>query len=147
MSISDDLMWRYYDLLSRLPSADIAKLKADVASGAVHPKNAKVQLAMEIVARFHSQADAQKAKEEFDNRPLTDVPTVNVPLEGAAKLGVLAVAVKAGLGKSNGEVRRLIDGKGLSIDNTTVTDPKLELGPGSYLFRAGKHRHVQVVIQ
>lgn len=146
LSISDDLMWRYYELLSALTLPAIADLKSKVASGAVHPKAAKVQLAKEIVARFHSQKDADDAETAFNLGLPTNIPTATYSLAGAPNLGVLQAVVAAGLVDSNGKARKLIEGNGLVIDGNKVTDLKAVLGPGKYMIKKGKHDFAELTI-
>jgi len=150
MSISDDLMWRYYDLLSAKTTAAISGIRGQVQAGTLHPKAAKVLLAKEIVARFHDAAAADAAEAAFENRAHggvpDDVPEKKIALGEAAKLGILKVAVEAGLASSNGEARRLIAGGGLSVNGERASDPKAELGPGEYLLKAGKLRFAKVTI-
>jgi tyrosyl-tRNA synthetase len=148
MSISDDLMWRYYELLSRKTTGEISELKQKVQSAQLHPKAAKVALAKEIVARFHDSAAADSAEAAFENRAHggvpDDVPEKQIALGGAPKLGILKVAVEAGLASSNSDARRLITQGGLSINGERATDPKAELAAGEYLLKAGKLRFAKV---
>jgi tyrosyl-tRNA synthetase len=146
LSVSDDLMWRYYELLSSLTLPQIAALKAQVASGALHPKAAKVQLAKEIVARFYSAKDADDAAANFELGLPTTIPTATFVLAGAPHLGVLQAVVAAGLVDSNGKARKLIEGNGLVIDGNKVTDLKAVLGPGKYLIKKGKHDFAELTI-
>ena len=117
LSISDVLMWRWYMLLSFKSEVAIAALKAEVEGGR-NPKDAKVALAMEITARFHSAADADRAEQDFINRSKGGVPDeiaeLTLPLgEGGAPVGIGALLKMAGLAASSGEGNRLIDGGGV----------------------------------
>jgi tyrosyl-tRNA synthetase len=151
LSITDDLMWRYFDLLSRKTTAEIAALKAQVQQGALHPKAAKVMLAKEIVARFNDAAAADAAEAAFESRARGGVPDdvaqKEISLGGAATMGVRKLLVEAGLASSNSDAQRLITQGGLSIDGEKVADPKRELGAGTYLLKAGKLRFARVTLK
>lgn len=143
MSISDDLMWRYYELLSKQPREAIASLKADCASGKTNPKLAKVALGKEIVARYHDAAEAAAAAErwdaQFSKREVpTEMPEHRVASE-ADGAWVPKALVEAGLVKSTSEGRRLIEQGGLEVDGKKLTDSKAKLAPnGRYVVKAGK---------
>ena len=150
LSISDVLMWRWYTLLSFQPEAAIAALKSEVAAGR-NPKDAKVALATEITARFHSGAAAEAAQQDFINRSKggvpDDIPLVRLPLgEGGAALGIGALLKMAGLAASSGEGNRLIDGGGVRVDGTVVSDKGLKLGAGNYVVQVGKRKFAQVTL-
>jgi len=150
LSISDVLMWRWYTLLSFRSEADIAGLKAEVAAGR-NPKDAKVALAKEITARFHSHAAADAAEQDFINRSKGGVPDeiaeLSVPLgEGGAALGLGALLKLAGLAASSGEGNRLIDGGGVRIDSSVVSDKGLKLGAGTYVVQVGKRKFAKVTL-
>lgn len=152
MSITDDLMWRYYELLSARSSADIAALRAGVADGSVHPRAAKVAFAKEIVARFCSPAEADAAEAEFDRvhaqRALpTDIATKEVCIpEGKGEMGLLSLMVAAGLCASNSEARRLVTQGAVSLNEEKTKDAALSLKPGEYLVQAGKRKFLKVVL-
>ena len=145
MSITDDLMWRYYELLSAKTKVDIAALQRDVATGVVHPKAAKVGFAREIVERFHDAPAAARAAEEFERRfakkdiDAVDLPVIDVAIEGATML-VAKVVAGAGFAKSVTEARKLIAQGGVRVDQQKVGDPLAALGPGEYLVQVGKLR-------
>ncbi len=150
LSISDVLMWRWYTLLSFQSEADIAALKAEVAAGR-NPKDAKVALAKEITARFHSAAAAEAAEQDFINRSKGGVPDeiadVAVSLgDGGAPLGIGALLKLAGLAASSGEGNRLIDGGGVRIDTSVVSDKGLKLGAGTYVVQVGKRKFARVTL-
>ncbi len=150
LSISDTLMWRWYTLLSFKSEAHIAALKAAVQDGA-NPKEAKVALAKEIAARFHSAAAADAAEQDFNNRSRGGVPDeiaeIAVPLgEGGAALGIGALLKLAGLAASAGEGNRLIDGGGVRIDSGVVSDKGLKLGAGCYVLQVGKRKFARVTV-
>jgi tyrosyl-tRNA synthetase len=150
LSISDVLMWRWYTLLSFQSEAAIAALKAEVAAGR-NPKDAKVALAKEITARFHSAAAADAAEQDFINRSKGGVPDeiaeVSLPLgEGGAAVGIAALLKSAGLAASGGEGNRLIDGGGVRVDSSVVSDKGLKLGAGTYVLQVGKRKFARVTL-
>jgi tyrosyl-tRNA synthetase len=150
LSISDVLMWRWYTLLSFQSEAAIAALKAEVVAGR-NPKDAKVALAKEITARFHSHAAAESAEQDFINRSKggvpDEIPAVSLPLgEGGAPIGIGAVLKMAGLAVSSGEGNRLIDGGGVRIDSGVVSDKGLKLGVGTYVLQVGKRKFAKVTV-
>jgi tyrosyl-tRNA synthetase len=150
LSISDTLMWRWYTLLSFRSLAEIDALKAEVQAGR-NPKDAKVALAREITARFHSLAAADAAERDFINRSQggvpDDIPVVALPLgEGGAPIGIAALLRQAGLVASSGEGNRLIDGHGVRIDSVLVSDKGLKLGAGTYVLQVGKRKFAQVTL-
>jgi tyrosyl-tRNA synthetase len=131
LSISDTLMWRWYTLLSFQSEAAIAALKAEVEAGR-NPKDAKVALAKEITARFHSAQAADAAEQDFINRSKggvpDEIPEVSLSLgEGGAPVGIGALLKSAGLAASSGEGNRLIDGGGVRVDSSVVSDKGLKL--------------------
>jgi tyrosyl-tRNA synthetase len=150
LSISDVLMWRWYTLLSFQSEAQIAQLKAEVEAGR-NPKDAKVALAKEITARFHSAQAADAAEQDFINRSKggvpDDIPELSLPLaEGGAPLGIGALLKAAGLAASNGEGNRLIDGGGVRVDSNVVSDKGLKLAAGSYVVQVGKRKFARVTL-
>ncbi|MDO9031564.1 MAG: tyrosine--tRNA ligase [Hydrogenophaga sp.] len=146
LSISDTLMWRWYTLLSFKSLAEIEALKQEVAGGR-NPKDAKVMLAKEITARFHSAAAADAAEQDFINRSKGGVPDQipEVSLSGAP-LGIAALLNAAGLVASNGEGNRLIDGGGVRIDSVVISDKGLKLGAGVYVVQVGKRKFARVTL-
>jgi len=150
LSISDVLMWRWYTLLSFKSEAAIAALKAEVAAGR-NPKDAKVALAKEITARFHSVAAADAAEQDFINRSKGGVPDdiaeLTLPLsERGASVGIAALLKMAGLAASGGEGNRLIDGGGVRVDSAVVSDKGLKLGAGTYVLQVGKRKFARVTL-
>ena len=150
LSISDVLMWRWYTLLSFQSEAAIEALKAEVAAGR-NPKDAKVALAKEITARFHSAAAADAAEQDFINRSKGGVPDeiveINLPLgEGGAAVGIGALLKMANLAASSGEGNRLIDGGGVRVDSNVVSDKGLKLGAGVYVLQVGKRKFAKVTL-
>ena len=150
MSISDDLMLRYYELLSDLSLDDLAKLKAGLKERWIHPMDAKKQLGREMVARFHGVATAEVAEEEFvhrfrDNQTPDEMPEVTVVAEGG-KILLCKLLAQAGLVSSNSEGRRSIQGNGVKIDGEKVSDENLEITAGSYVIQVGKRRFARIVL-
>jgi tyrosyl-tRNA synthetase len=146
LSISDTLMWRYYTLLSFKPEDEIARLKAEVDSGR-NPKDAKVALAKEITARFHSAAAAESAEQDFDLRSRGGIPD-NLPelsIQGAP-MGIGALLRDASLAPSSSEALRLVDGGGVRIDGCVVSDRGLKLGAGTYVLQVGKRKFARVTL-
>jgi tyrosyl-tRNA synthetase len=146
LSISDVLMWKWYTLLSFRSEADIAALKKEVEGGR-NPKDAKVALAKEITTRFHSAAAADAAEQDFINRSQGGVPDEipEVSLSGAP-LGIAALLKMAGLAASSGEGNRLIDGGGVRVDSSVVSDKALKLGAGVYVLQVGKRKFARVTL-
>ncbi|QFZ83211.1 tyrosine--tRNA ligase [Variovorax paradoxus] len=146
LSISDTLMWRWYTLLSFQSVAQIEALKAEIAAGR-NPKDAKVALAKEITARFHSAAAADAAEQDFINRSKGGVPDEipEVALSGAP-LGIGQLLKQANLASSSGEGNRLIDGGGVRVDSVVVSDKGLKLPAGSYVVQVGKRKFARVTL-
>ena len=146
LSISDELMWRWYTLLSFKSLADIEALKAEVAGGR-NPKDAKVMLAKEITTRFHSAAAADAAEQDFINRSKGGVPDEipEVSLSGAP-LGIGALLKQANLAPSTSEANRLIDGGGVRVDGSVVSDKGLKLAAGTYVVQVGKRKFARVTL-
>jgi len=146
LSISDTLMWRWYTLLSFQSVAQIEALKAEIAAGR-NPKDAKVALAKEITARFHSAAAADAAEQDFINRSKGGVPDEipEVALSGAP-LGIGQLLKQANLAASSGEGNRLIDGGGVRVDSVVVSDKGLKLPAGSYVVQVGKRKFARVTL-
>ncbi len=146
LSISDTLMWRWYTLLSFQSVAQIEALKAEIAAGR-NPKDAKVALAKEITARFHSAAAAEAAEQDFINRSKGGVPDeiTEVALSGAP-LGIGQLLKQANLASSSGDGNRLIDGGGVRVDSVVVSDKGLKLPAGSYVVQVGKRKFARVTL-
>lgn len=146
LSISDVLMWKWYTLLSFKSEADIAALKAEVDGGR-NPKDAKVALAKEITARFHSAAAADAAEQDFINRSKGGVPDEipEVSLSGSP-MGIGALLKAAGLAPSGSEATRLIEGGGVRIDSSVVSDKALKLNSGTYVVQVGKRKFARVTL-
>lgn len=151
LSISDELMWRWYVLLSFQSMQKIEALKAEVAAGR-NPKEAKVLLAHEITTRFHSAAAATAAEQDFNNRARGGVPDaieeVHVSLpEDASELGIGVLLKQTGLAASTSAANRLVDGGGVRVDSTVVRDRGLKLTVGAYVLQVGKRKFAKIVLQ
>jgi len=146
LSISDELMWRWYTLLSFRSIAEIAALKAEVEAGR-NPKDAKVALAKELTTRFHNAAAAEAAEQDFVNRSKGGVPD-EIPevALGGAPLGIGQLLRQAGLAASSGEGNRLIDGAGVRVDGAVVSDKALKLPAGRYVVQVGKRKFARVTL-
>ena len=149
MSISDELMWDWYTLLSFMSLAEIAALKLEIEGGR-NPRDAKVLLAKEITARFHSGAAAEAAEQDFVNRSRggvpDDIPDVALPLGEGGALGIGQVLKQANLAPSTSEANRLIDGGGVRVDSSVVSDKGLKLGAGTYVVQVGKRKFARVIL-
>ena len=147
MSISDDLMWKYFDLLSTRSEADIAGVRAEIAGGR-NPRDAKVALANEITSRFHGPKAAEAAAADFDLRARGGIPEEigAVTLEGAP-LGIGAVLKQARLAPSTSEALRLVDGGGVRVDGGVVSDRALKLPPGTFVVQVGKRKFARVTLR
>ncbi len=147
LSISDTLMWKYFGLLSFLPEAAIARLRHEVESGR-NPKEAKVLLAKEITARFHSAAAADAAEADFALRARGGVPErIDAVTLAGAPLGIGAILKQANLAASTGEALRLVDGHGVRVDGAVVGDRGLKLAAGIYVVQVGKRKFARVTLE
>lgn len=146
LSISDVLMWRWYTLLSFKSMAEIEALKKEVQAGR-NPKEAKVMLAKEITARFHSAAAAEAAEQDFRHRSQggvpDDIPEVDI---AGAPMGIGAVLKSAGLAASTTQAGRLIDGGGVRVDSCVLSDKGLKLVAGTYVVQVGKRKFAKVTL-
>jgi tyrosyl-tRNA synthetase len=146
LSISDDMMWRYFTLLSFRSEAEIARLRQEVAQGR-NPKEAKVLLASEITARFHNAAAAERAQADFELRARGGVPQdiAEVALSGAP-LAIGSLLKQANLAPSSSEALRLVEQGGVRIDGALVSDKGLKLPAGAYVVQVGKRRFARVTL-
>ena len=146
LSISDTLMWRWYTLLSFKSLAEINALKKEVEGGR-NPKDAKVMLAKEITARFHSAAAADAAEQDFINRSKGGIPQdiPEVSLSGAP-MGIGALLKAAGLAPSSSEANRLIEGGGVRIDGAVISDKGLKVEAGTCVVQVGKRKFAKVTL-
>lgn len=151
MSISDGVMWRYYELLSAEPKAEIAQRKAACADGSMNPKKAKMALAKEIVARYHGPAEADEAERKWEaqfsrGEVPEDIRQVTLELHDP-QMSVAHVLVGAKLVPSTSEGRRRIKGGAVQVDGQKVTDIKATLPKGGpYVIRAGKRAYAEVTL-
>ncbi len=149
MSISDELMIRYYELLSHISLEEFNELKKGIKEGTVHPKKAKEALAMEIIERFWSKEEALKAKEEFERvfkqRGLPDeIPEVRYYFN-SEEVWLPQILKDTGICKSTGEAMRLIKQGGIRIDDKKVSDTQFKLSSGEYIIRIGKRRFYKLI--
>ena len=147
MSISDTLMWRYYELLSFRSLEDIGALQAEVVAGR-NPRDAKVMLAQELVARFHSAREAERALEGFNARFRDGAIPENLPevAVGGAPMGILKVLREAGLAASASEAQRNVEQGGVRVDGDRISDKSLQLPPGTYVMQVGKRKFARVIL-
>ena len=152
MRVSDELMFRYYELLTDMRPQEVLQLKADVASGVKHPREVKVNLAKFLVARFHSQAAAQSAVDEF-NRIFVDKGLPDQIEESdfdPQEIGIVQMLTKVAFATSNSEATRLIQGGGVSINQEKVSDAKLKLSLKSgdeLILKAGKKKFIKIKVK
>ncbi len=148
LSISDTLMWRYYELLSTKSIDEIDKLKTKVAKGEVHPKSAKESLALEIVGRYHSEDLANKAKEEFNNiHKQNKLPTDIAEFTLQGPIWIAKALVDTKLESSTSQARRDIKQNAVKIDQNKVEDEQLQLESGNYILQVGKRKFAKVEIK
>lgn len=147
LSISDELMWRYYELLSEKSLTDIEKLKEDVASRTVHPKTAKENLALEITTRFYNEGLATLAKEEFNSVfKSNNMPADMQEFEIKEGIWICQALVDVGLEPSTSQGRRDIKQNAVSINQKKISDDKLNLEVGKYILQVGKRRFAKVKV-
>jgi tyrosyl-tRNA synthetase len=148
MSISDDLMWRYFELLSNIKATDLKTLRDKAANGEMNPKNVKVQLGKELVARYHSEEAAEQAAREFENvfkdkNLPTDIPTVKTWSGEPRWIGKVLADSK--VCPSTSDAKRMIKQGAVSVDGEKVTDENLALNGGrEYLIKVGKKRFLKI---
>ncbi len=150
MSASDDLMWRFYELLSSKSLADIEALKKAVEENRAHPKAVKEELAMEMVTRYHGKEAAEEARRGFNavfaGGAIPDDAVEFACLSGEASVPAVFLT-DAGLTASRGEARRLIGQNALSVDGTVVTDAATPFAPGEYAIKLGKKRFLRLTVK
>ncbi|MEO7851058.1 MAG: tyrosine--tRNA ligase, partial [Rubrivivax sp.] len=144
LSISDDMMWRYFTLLSFRTEAQIAELKSQVEQGR-NPKDVKVLLALEITSRFHDETAAEGARADFELRARGGVPRdiARIQLDGAP-LAIGSLLKRASLVPSTSEAMRLVEQGGVRIDGAVVSDRALKLPAGSFVVQVGKRKFARV---
>ncbi|HDR1027984.1 TPA: tyrosine--tRNA ligase [Pasteurella multocida] len=147
MSISDELMWDWYDLLSFRPLTEIAQLKQEVENGR-NPRDIKVLLAKEIIARFHSEADAEAAEQEFINRFQKGAMPKDMPeLTFEGEMGLANLLKEAGLVASTSEANRMVQQGGVKIDGEKVEDAKLVIKASTAVYQVGKRKFARVTVK
>lgn len=149
MSISDTLMWKYYELLSFKQMIDIKALRSEIETGR-NPRDAKVLLAQEIVARFHSQAAADQALADFEARFRDGVLPENMPevqvVSNGTAISLVKLLREVGLVASGTEAQRNIEQGGVKVDGQRVDDKALALAPGQYVVQVGKRKFARVTV-
>lgn len=146
MSISDDLMWRYFELLSFQPSSEIVNLKRDMADGR-NPRDIKIMLAQELVERFHSKRAAEQALEDFQARFQRGAMPEEMPEVSVSAAPIAQVLKQADLVSSTSEALRLIEGGGVRVDGDKVSDKALILKAGiTVVMQVGKRRFARVTL-
>jgi tyrosyl-tRNA synthetase len=150
MSVTDELMWRYFDLLSFRGNDELAKLRADVAAGR-NPRDVKFLLCEEIIERFHDRAAAEAAREEFIARFREGEMPADMPEQaidtGGEGIGIAAALTRCGLTSSNSEAFRMIQQGGVRIDGEKISDRRLQLAPGfSGILQVGKRRFCKATV-
>lgn len=153
MSISDELMWSYYELLTDFPWPVVVRLKEEVRNGTLHPMDAKMQLAHAIIAGFHGEEAAKKASEEFqrvfrDRQAPAEAPIKKIARSGPTRVSTLVFI--SDLATSRSEAERLIKQGAVEIDGERVTDVKQEIDlsqPREFLLRAGKKKFLRIIVE
>lgn len=148
LSISDSLMWRYYELLSAKTLDEIAKIKEAVQTNRLHPKIAKENLALEIVGRYHGEKQAKEAKEHFDLIfSKNELPSQMPSFTFKANEWVCAILKESGMSASTSQARREIQGGALKINQEKIVDENLKLQRGEYVFQIGKRKFSKIIIE
>jgi len=151
MSVSDELMWRWFDLVSLRAPEEIARLKREAEAGR-NPRDIKIELGKEIVTRFHSASDAEQAEQDFmarfkGNEAPADMPEATLGADEAGGLALTAILKQDGLAPSGSEAIRNIEQGGVKVDGAKVTDRALRLGRGSYVIQVGKRKWARVTLR
>ncbi len=148
LSISDELMWRYYELLSTKSLAEIASMQKEVADGSLHPKSAKETLALELTQRFYDEAVALKAKEEFDNVfKSNQIPSDIEEFEMDGPVWICKALVDAKLESSTSQARRDIIQGAIKLNQNKVDDVQLQLEVGEYVIQVGKRKFAKIEVK
>ncbi len=152
MSISDDIMFWYYELVTDVPMDEIKQMKDGVRDGSVHPRDVKVRLAKEICSQFHGRDSADKAEAEFNkifvNKDMPDeIEDFNVPSAELKenKIWIVKLMVLSGMASSNGEARWIFAGGGLNFDNKKINDPDLEITAKEGILKVGKRKFARII--
>ena len=148
LSISDELMWRYYELLSEKSLAEIAQIKDDVANGDLHPKIAKENLALELTARFYNEESATMAKSEFDNVFKSNKLPTDIPeFEMESDIWICKALQDAGIEPSSSQARRDIKQGAVRVNQEKIADEKMNLSSGEYILQVGKRKFAKVKVK
>jgi len=148
LSISDELMWRYYELLSDKSLEEIAKMREDVANGTLHPKIVKENLALELTTRFYNEESATMAKSEFDNVfKSNQLPTDIETFEMEAGVWICKALVDAKIEPSTSQARRDIKQGAVRINQEKISDEKMNLEAGEYILQVGKRKFAKVKVK
>ena len=151
MKISDELMFRYYELLTDVPLGELEKLRTDIAAGTRHPMDVKAELAASIVADYHGRVAAEAAREEFNRvfrrrQNPQDLETQRISLT-AGPMRLTRLLASLNLAPSNAEAQRLIESGAVHVNDQRITDPKTEISQaGEYLFKVGKRRFLRLLV-
>ena len=148
MSLSDELMWSYYDLLSFRPLTEIEELKRKCASGEMNPRDAKMELGREIVARYHGKQAGDEAVQGFINQFAKGALPEDIPeFTFEASLGLPNMFKEAGLVSSTSEALRMFKQNAVKCDGTVITDPKAPVEPGCRVYQVGKRRFARITVK
>ncbi|HEG4988682.1 TPA: tyrosine--tRNA ligase, partial [Campylobacter jejuni] len=148
LSISDELMFRYYELLSQKSLEEIAQIKKDIEQSNLHPKKAKENLALEITERFHSKEEANNAKSEFDRiHSQNALPSDMAEFEIQGKIWLAKALVECGLESSTSAARRSISANAVSVNSQKVSDEQMYLEQGEYILQIGKRKFAKLKVK
>ncbi|HEB9334305.1 TPA: tyrosine--tRNA ligase [Campylobacter coli] len=147
LSISDELMWRYYELLSTKSLEEIEDMKKEISSGNLHPKLAKENLALEITTRFHDEESAKVAKAEFDSvHSGNALPSDIKEFEIQGEIWLAKALVECGLENSTSAARRSINANAVSVNSQKVSDEQMQLSAGEYILQVGKRKFAKLKV-
>ena len=147
LSVSDELMWRYYELLSEKSLEEIKNLRDDVACGKAHPKAVKEALALEITTRYHCDEAAKEAKSEFDRvHAQNQIPTELEEFNLKAPVWIVEALVHCKLSPTNSQARRDINANAVSVDQNKISDEQLKLSAGEYVLQVGKRKFARLKV-
>ncbi|EAI1532011.1 tyrosine--tRNA ligase [Campylobacter coli] len=147
LSISDELMWRYYELLSTKSLEEIENMKKEISSGNLHPKLVKENLALEITTRFHNEESAKAAKAEFDSvHSGNALPSDIKEFEIEGEIWLAKALVECGLENSTSAARRSINANAVSVNSQKVSDEQMQLGTGEYILQVGKRKFAKLKV-
>ena len=148
LSISDELMWRWYELLSTKTLGEIEELMNDVNNGKYHPKKAKEDLAYEITARYHGEEAAKAAMAEFNSvHSQNQLPTDMKEFSLKAPIWIVEALSQCELSESNSQARRDIKANAVSINQEKISDEQLKLGAGEYILQVGKRKFAKIKVE